>query len=205
MLEKKATTQVPIDPLIARRWSPRAFDPKRDVSVEQIIALLEAARWAPSCGGGQPWRMIACPRNADEAAWQRVLDNLSPGNAEWARFAPLLLVAAADGMFQHKPKPNRWGQYDTGAATENLCLQATSMGLIAHQMGGFDADALRSALEVPEQCALMAVLAIGYPLPVADIPDALREREHAARERLPLGENFFLGRWGVPMGRGDVG
>ena len=53
-MQKPAITQVPIADLIAKRWSPRAFDASKPVSQAQIIALLEAARWAPSCFGDQP-------------------------------------------------------------------------------------------------------------------------------------------------------
>lgn len=200
MFEKKACTQVPIHELLARRWSPRALDADRDLDAGQLLALLEAARWAPSCGGAQPWRVLVFQRSVQPDAWQKVLEALSPGNADWAGHAPLLLVIAAD-MVRDNGKPNRWGMYDAGAAGENICLQATAMGLMAHQMGGFDPDVLRAALAVPEDCQLMAVIAIGFQLPVARIPEALREREQAPRERRPLGENFFCAQWGEPITR----
>lgn len=43
-------------PEIRDRWSPRAFDPGRPVSDGDLLALLEAARQAPSCMNEQPWR-----------------------------------------------------------------------------------------------------------------------------------------------------
>ena len=64
-MQKTAITQVPIDPLIAKRWSPRAFDATKSVTQAQIIALLEAARWAPSCFGDQPWRFIVWDKSID--------------------------------------------------------------------------------------------------------------------------------------------
>jgi hypothetical protein len=65
MLEKKATTSVPIHELLARRWSPRAFDPQKTVAREELAALLEAARWAPSCNGDEPWRYLIWDRGRD--------------------------------------------------------------------------------------------------------------------------------------------
>ena len=62
MLEKPAVTQPPIAELIARRWSPRALDPNKPVNRDQLLALLEAARWAPSCFGDQPWRYLVWDR-----------------------------------------------------------------------------------------------------------------------------------------------
>ena len=57
-MKKPATTAVKIDELIASRWSPRAFDPEFLINDETVKALFEAARWAPSCYGDQPWKYI---------------------------------------------------------------------------------------------------------------------------------------------------
>ena len=58
MLNKPAVTGPPIHDLLASRWSPRAFDAAKGVSRDQALALVEAARWAPSCFGDEPWRVI---------------------------------------------------------------------------------------------------------------------------------------------------
>jgi nitroreductase len=198
-MDKPALTQVPIDATLARRWSGRAFDASRTISQAQIVVLLEAARWAPSCYGDQPWRFVVCDKGTDQASWQQAFDCLAPGNQAWVKDASLLLLIAADSKFQHNGADNRWGQYDTGAAAENLCLQASSMGLMAHQMGGFDVDRARAAFSVPEQYALMAMLCVGYPADIASISGDAREREQAPRSRRPLGELFFSGSWGKPV------
>ncbi len=199
MFEKKAETSVPITPLLAARWSGRAYDPERPLNREQLLALLEAARWAPSCYGDQPWRFIVCDRHADDAAWKKLFDCLAEGNQGWAVNVPVLVLVVADGKFGHNDKPNRWGQYDSGAAAMSVCMQATDMGLMAHQMGGFNADAARSAFNVPEQCTPMSVMALGYQLPLERIPEESRERELAVRRRKPLGGNFFQSEWGRPF------
>lgn len=197
-MQKPAQTQLPIDDTLANRWSGRAYDASKKVTQEQIIALLEAARWAPSCFGDQPWRFIVWDRNQDPLAWQKAFDCLVPGNQGWVVNAPVLLLATADSLFNHNGKENRWGQYDTGAAAENLCLQATSMGLMAHQMGGFDIDKTREAFAIPEQYSLMAMIAVGYQADVNTLSGDVMERETAPRTRRPLGELFFNGAWGNP-------
>lgn len=199
MFEKKAVTRVPIDSVLARRWSGRAYDPDREVTYEQIIALLEAARWAPSCFGDQPWRFIICNKAADARAWRNALDCLSEGNREWAGKAPVLMIITADTVFNANGKPNRWGQYDTGAAAMSLCVQATAMGLMVHQMGGFDADKARAVFAVPERYIPMAFISVGYQLPLEAIPGELKEREQAGRLRRPLEQSFFDGSWGKPV------
>jgi nitroreductase len=169
------------------------------VSQEQIITLLEAARWAPSCFGDEPWRFIVWDKNTDAKSWQLAFDCLVPGNQTWVKNAPVLMLICADSLFGHNQKANRWGQYDTGAAAENLCLQASSMGLMAHQMGGFDADAAREAFKIPAQITPMAMLTVGYEGDANSLPDELKTRELAARKRKPLGEVFFTGTWGKPV------
>ena len=197
---KPATTRVPIHDLLAARWSPRAFDPTRTVTREQITALIEAARWAPSCFGDEPWRFLVWDRATDEAGWQRAFDCLSPGNQGWVKNVPLLFAAVASPAFDHNGKPNRWAQYDTGAASENLVLQAIVLGLAAHQMGGFDADKLRTEFGIPEGCTPLAMIAVGYqaaPALLAD--DQQRAKELAPRARKPHETRFFAGKWGVPV------
>ena len=198
-MQKPAITSVNIQETIAKRWSPRAFDANKPVSQAQIIALCEAARWAPSCFGDQPWRFIVWNKSTNESAWQQAFDTLAPSNQTWVKNAPVLMLVCADTLFGHNQSPNRWAQYDTGAAAENLCLQATDLGLAAHQMGGFNADAAREAFKIPAQITPMAMLAIGYEGDANNLPDDLKARELAERKRKPLGELFFNGSWDISI------
>ncbi len=200
MNDKPAITQVPVHDIIARRWSCRAFDASKSVSREQLVSLLEAARWAPSCFGDEPWRYVVWDRNRDEAAWRQAFDCLVEWNRNWVKNAPVLLLATAGSVFRKNGKPNAWGHYDTGAASENLCLQAVALGLMAHQMGGFDADRIRDVAGVPEQYACMAMIAVGYQAPATVLDEDLAHLEGAPRERAPLPEHFFEGAWGKPVG-----
>lgn len=197
--DKTAETSVAIHPLIASRWSPRAFDRDKRVSREQLIELFEAARWAPSCFGDEPWRYIAWDRAQDEAAWQKAFDCLSQGNQQWVKNAPLLIASIAAADFSQNAKPNRWAQHDTGAASENLVLQAAAAGLAAHQMGGFDKEKLRAAFGIPDGYTPMAMIAVGYRAPADVLPPDYEARERSARKRKPLGEKFFEGHWGAPL------
>jgi nitroreductase len=198
-MQKIATTQAPINEVIAHRWSGRAYDASKAVSNEQIISLCEAARWAPSCFGDEPWRFIVWNKNTNLASWQSAFDCLVPGNQEWVKNAPVLLLVCADTLFGHNQTPNRWAQYDTGAAAENLCLQAEDLGLMAHQMGGFNADAARSAFSIPEQFTLMAMVAVGYAADIKTVTGEALSRETTARKRKPLKELFFDSAWNQPI------
>lgn len=198
MFDKKSRTSVTVNDLIARRWSGRAYDASRPVPEEHIIALLEAARWAPSCFGDQPWRYIICNKHKNQAAWDQAFYCLGEGNQSWATDAPVLILSVADSIMSKTGKLNRWGQHDTGAASMSLCIQATELGLMVHQMGGFNADKARKLFSVPEQYTPMAMMTVGYQLPLEKIEGEVREREITGRARNPLAMNFFEGTWGNP-------
>ena len=198
-MQKIATTQEPIHDIIAHRWSPRAYDTNKAVSQEQLVSLLEAARWAPSCFGDEPWRFIAWDKNKNATAWEGALDCIVPGNQAWAKDAPVFILVCADTLFSHNQKPNRWGAYDTGAAAVSLSLQATSLGLVTHQMGGFDGDKARAAFAIPEQFQMMAMIAVGYAADANSLSEELKEREQAPRKRRALGELFYDGVWNQPI------
>jgi len=198
---ERAETLVPILEAIANRWSGRAIDPDRPVLRVQLLALLEAARWAPSCYGDEPWRYILWDRSRSELGWQKAFDCLSTRNQLWARNAPVLVLSLADSRFRRDGKPNRWGQHDTGAASLNLCLQGGAMGLVVHQMGGFSAERARESFSIPGHYQPMAMIAVGHPALVDSLDRELREKELAPRRRQPLEATFFEERWGAPLHR----
>jgi len=198
MFEKKAQTQTPIIDPLALRWSGRAYDSDRPVDRADLMALLEAARWAPSCFCYQPWRLLVWDRSEEFQGWHRAFECLAESNRSWACHAPILMLACADTLFADG-RPNRWCQYDTGAAVMSLSVQATALGLMVHQMGGFDAQRIRTEFTIPESFDCLAMLTVGYQLPQDRLPVELREREQALRSRRDLGESFFEGGWGQPI------
>lgn len=195
MIEKPAITDQKISTIIAERWSGRAFDPTTPVSDDDLVSLCEAARWAPSCFGDAPWRFIVWNKHTDETSWQKAIDCLAPGNQEWAKNASVLVLAASVKTFSHNDTDNRWVGYDTGAASISLCLQATSLGLMSHQMGGFDSDKIRSSFAVPDDIECWAMIAIGHPAALDTLSQEQLDRELKTRERRPLSEQFFNNTW----------
>lgn len=203
MIEKPAITDTPIEKVIAERWSGRAYDASIPVSDEAVSAICEAARWAPSCFGDQPWRFIVWNKFHDEASWQAALDCLAPGNQEWAKNAPILILAASVNTFTHNDSPNRWVGYDSGAASISLCLQATSLGLMSHQMGGFDSGKVKAVAQIPDDITCWAMIAIGHPAALDSLNEQQLERELSARKRRPLTEQFFSDQWLRPLNSGE--
>ena len=199
MFKKEIDTQAPLHRLIIDRWSGRAYDPDKAVERTQLLSLLEAARWAPSCFGAQPWRYVVCDKNSNEDSWQRAFSCLAEGNQSWAVDAPLLILSLANTIFSYNNTLNRWAKFDTGAANMSLCVQATALGLMVHQMGGFDMEKSHQLFNVPQQYTAMSMIAVGYQLAVEQIPATVMERESATRTRVPLTEICFDGKWEQPL------
>jgi nitroreductase len=197
MMEKPADTLYPIHDLLRQRWSSRVFD-DRPIEPEKLRSLCEAARWAPSSNNEQPWRFIVANKDY-ETEWNRLLACLVEGNRKWAYRAPVLILSVASLNFEDDSTPNRHAFYDTGMAVENLVLQATALGLSAHQMAGFDVEKARADLKIPSGYEPVAMIAVGYPGDLASLPDRLRERELQPRSRRPISEWTFSGQWGEPL------
>ena len=64
-MEKPAETDYPIEEILRRRWSPRAFA-DRAVEPEKLQSLWEAARWAASSFNEQPWYFIVATKEKPE-------------------------------------------------------------------------------------------------------------------------------------------
>ena len=197
-MEKPAAAEHPIHDMMVRRWSPRAFDP-RPLPREQILTILEAARWAASSFNQQPWHFLVAARE-DEARFAALLDCLVPGNRVWARNASLLIVTVTKQTFDHNDKPNSCCVHDIGLAACQLVLQATEMGLATHQMAGIEPDKVRARYGVPEGYDPVTAIAVGYPGDPDSLPDDLREMELEARARRPFAAWVFADGWGNPAG-----
>lgn len=192
---KIAETLDPVHELIAKRWSPRAFADK-PVEPNKLRSLLEAARWAPSCFNEQPWHFIVATKEKPEE-FERLLNCLVDVNIAWAKQAPVLMLSVARLQFERNDKPNHHAFHDVGMAVGNLTLQATALDLYLHQMAGFHSDKAREAFKIPEKFEPVAAMALGYLGDPQRLPDDLRDRETASRNRKKLATFVFGETWGV--------
>ena len=189
--KKSTPTDTPISLLLAARWSSLAFDPSPLTDAE-VAALFEAARWAPSCYNEQPWRYVYAQKN--DAGRDAIESLLMDGNS-WAKNASVLIVGFAKSTFERNNKPNAYHLHDTGAASLQLVLQATHMGLVSHQMAGFAADTANTVLGVPADFVPTSMIAIGHAGIVSDLAEDLQTRENAMRTRKPYATFAFRERW----------
>ncbi len=186
---RTAVTGTPILDVLAERWSPRAFDSSAPLDETKLRAALEAARWSASASNSQPWRFIVARKGSE--AFAKVEAALMGFNSAWAGSAGALIVALTETVDQDG-KPRRWAEYDLGQAMAHLSVQAHSDGLHVHQMGGFVADALREAFDVPAELTPLSVSAIGVLGSPDLLADSARERETAPRTRRPLAESLLV-------------
>jgi len=189
IITKTANASHPINELIARRWSARAFSTK-PVEKSKLLSILEAARWAPSSRNEQPWRYIVFtrehPENLEKA--QSVLKEIN----EYAKRAPILICAISRKSYSDNNVYNRLHFHDLGAANENMFLEAFNQGLILHEMGGFDVDKAKRIFSIPEEFEMGVMIAIGYQDTHEILPESLAKKAHIPRQRKPLSEIAFL-------------
>ncbi|MFT3926939.1 MAG: nitroreductase family protein [Myxococcales bacterium] len=163
-----------VDSQFVERWSQRSFS-ERGLSREQIGALFEAARWAPSASNQQPWLFVYATR---QEALVRLRTLLKEGNLRWATRAPLLIFVFARKRHPETGAPIRTAQFDTGAAWQSLALQAHKLGLSTRAMGGIHHNLVYDAVGVSrEDYESMVAIAVGYPGDQETLPADLRERE----------------------------
>ncbi len=187
MTEKRAADH-PIEPLILNRWSPRSLTGEA-ITDETLFTIFEAARWAPSAYNSQPWRIIYA-KNGDPH-WNLLFNLLVDFNKNWVKNASaLILIYSATKSESGKPMPTH--SFDTGAAWQNMALQATSMGFIMHGMSGFDYEKAAMDCKIPSDFQIEAMAAIGRRAPIEDLAPEMQKMEHPST-RNPLSSFLFQG------------
>jgi nitroreductase len=171
---EKRTAEHPVDELFLNRWSPRAMTGE-PLEREELMALFEAARWAPSSYNNQPWRILYASR--DSKHWTTFFGLMVESNQSWAKDAGALVVFISRTHFDFNGKPSVTHSFDTGAAWENLALQGWLKGLVVHGMQGFDYERARTELNIPEGFQVEAMAAIGKPADPSTLSAKLQAKE----------------------------
>ncbi|MGV1916673.1 nitroreductase family protein [Rhizobium sp. 22-785-1] len=186
-------TDYPVDPLFLDRWSPRAYDGK-PMPKDDVLTILDAARWAPSASNQQPWRFVYGLNGSAE--WEDFVGLLMEGNQRWAKNSSALIVILSRtyNLRDGEKKPAATHSFDAGAAWFALAMQAHKLGYHAHGMAGIFKDKIVGQLGVPEGYVVEAMVAIGKIAHKSTLPDDLAERE-VPSQRLPLSQIAFEGKF----------
>ena len=181
---KVASTRHAVLPVIRERFSARAF---RDEPLpeDELMTLFEAAAWAPSAMNEQPWRYRYALRGTE--AFDRLSNLLNTGNQPWSKNAAALVVCSVKTTLERNGQPNHSRLHDLGLANAQLLMQATSMGIFGHLMGGFDHGRAQEELGLdPAKEEVFCILALGRLTSPETLDEPFRTRELTARSRKPL-------------------
>jgi nitroreductase len=183
---KEAKTIYPVHDLIKKRFSARSFS-DAEIKPDEIDTILEAASWAFSAMNYQPWRYIYVHKS-DEENFQKFADCLNGGNSPWAKNAPVLMFCLVKKKYDDG-NVNSAAYHDVGAANATMLLQAASMEIYGHVMGGFSKSKSVELLQIDtEEYDPFLMIALGY----LDSPETLKEpfrtREVTPRSRKGLKE-----------------
>lgn len=153
------------DEVLTSRRSIRSYDATKTISEAEVRTLIAAVQEAPSWANQQPTKYYVAMSPEKLAA----VKDLIGGNKRNVKDAPVLIVSTFErgksGFFQGNPANevgDGWGAYDNGLSNCYLVLQARAMGFDTLIMGMRDADKLRQLFNIPENEAVMAVIALGY-------------------------------------------
>jgi nitroreductase len=196
MSQKSASTDYPIHQFLAERWSPYAFQ-DRPVSDADLRSLFEAARWAASSYNEQPWSYIVATRDNPDH-FQQILSCLVEPNQAWAKNAPVLALGVTTLKFTRTNEDNKAAIHDLGAASCNIAVEATARGICIHQMIGILPDKARDLFAIPEHSQAWTAMAIGYQGDPMTLPTNVQQRDLTPRQRKPLAQFVFGGKWGEP-------
>jgi nitroreductase len=179
--QKSSALDYPVSDLIKNRKSTRVYTDE-PVSEEKIFSLFEATRWAASSTNEQPWLYLYATKEQSEL-WTKLIEPLNEGNKVWVKDAPLLILSLARKYFMRNGHENFYAMYDLGGANSLLALQAVALGLQVRQMAGFNRDLAREILNIPETLELGVFISVGYPGDPDTLPEVLKSKELAPRER----------------------
>ena len=185
-MKPKPHFDYPVHELIQKRWSPRAFS-AQPVDENTILTLFEAARWAASSGNEQPWRFIYATQEQAER-YGKLFECLSESNQVWAKTAPVLILTLVKTHTARSGRPNRYAWHDLGLAVGNLTAQASALDLYVHQMAGFSSEKAKQLFDLPPDSEPVTMIAVGYLGDPEQLPEPLKERELAHRQRKALDE-----------------
>lgn len=182
-------------PAIAERKSIVMYSEKK-LSKKVLDSILEAGRWAPSGFNKQPWNHIVVGK--DSPTRSKLEKALMLGN-EWAKRAPTLIVTCTRLKDQNTANDVPYAIYDSALSVQQMVIQAQSLGVFSHQMGGFWGGKVRKALSIPSDYLVLVVTAFGYESKskslYGKLSEKLREKIARPRTRKDISETVFYDRF----------
>jgi nitroreductase len=178
--------------LILERYSPRAFNPNKQISNEDLLKILKAGQWAQSSFNNQPWRFFVASKSINPNLFEEIYNTFIDFNKLWAKNASVYIVLTCLKEYEHNSNPNNTSLFELGLATQNMVLQALSLNIHSHIIGGFDKEQLSKILNLNDKIECVAVLILGYLDSIDILPEEIKKAEiEKIRTRKNLEEIVF--------------
>ncbi len=148
--------------VIEERKSVRRYQPEKTIPPEHLEKLVHAGKRAPSAGAIHPvdFTVVSDPGTIEKLS-------VACRGQKQAETASALIVVSVDPekTAQRYREAGRtlFAIQDAAAATENILLGATALGLGACWLGGFEDDQVKEILGLPAENKVQAVVSLGYP------------------------------------------
>jgi len=174
---------------IQARRAYRSLEPV-EITEELIRDLAESARLAPSCFNNQPWRFVFAH---DPEVLKKLHGAMSRGN-QWAQAASMIIAVFSREDMDCRIKGRDYYLFDTGMATAFVILRATELGLVAHPIAGYNEEAVKEILGIPEDMQLITLVNVGKHSETIGprLSEKQVESEKERPERLPLEEFAYV-------------
>jgi len=167
--------------LIKDRRSIREYV-KRDIPYEDILEIIEAARWAPSSGNLQNWYFVIVKNR------ENIEKIAKATRQEFVKDANTIIVVCSDDKLVESIYGERGKMYaiqNVAAAIQNMLLVATEKGIGTCWIGAFDEDMVKEIVGIPKDISVHALITLGY-----------YSRKPNPPKRKDLGEIVFFEKWG---------
>lgn len=142
--------------LVKKRYSCKKYDATRQISNEQLNAILEAGRWAPTAKNLQEQHIYVLKDEKHLA----IIDELTP-----CRYgAPTVLVVAFDkgNVYTYPGESRDSGIEDASIVATHLCLAAAAEGVDSCWVNAFDPDLAHEKLGLPANEEILMILDLGF-------------------------------------------
>ncbi len=159
--------------LVLANRSYRGYDESRRVTREELLAMVDCARFAASSINQQPlkfclvWEKNAVDKVQSHTQWAKGLPELTlphPGKCPTA----FIIICQDTQIDSCKTRY----QQDVGIAAQTILLAATEMGLGGCMIGSYNAAGIKEALALPERLLPQLVVAIGKPAETVVLTEA---------------------------------
>jgi nitroreductase len=171
------------DDVLEKRKSIRNYS-KKDVEMDEIMAICDSALKAPSAGNIPTLKIIIVKNEKTKMALaEAALEQ------DFIADAPYILVVCSDNSNltrSYEEFGSIYSRQQAGAAIENMLLKITDLGLASCWIGAIDENAIKRILQIPDNITIEALL------PIAQASQSARQ---AQKKKQDLKMVLFFEKW----------